>query len=100
MYKLEYYPEVKEDLSDLSDEVLREVAGYFKKYETDPYKHSQKLYNQGKLYLKGYRKTYVANATHRIVLKVENNTAKIVEVVAVGKRENKKVYLAAFDRIK
>ena len=36
---------------------------------------------------------YVANATYRIVIKVENNVTKVVEVVAVGKRENKEIYI-------
>ena len=100
MYKVEYNPEVKNDLLKLPIEVLQEVAGFFIKYETEPLKYSTKLYNHGSINLEGYRKTYVANATYRIVLKVENNIAKIVEVVAVGKRENKEVYTEAFNRIK
>lgn len=83
----------------LSDDILDEVMDYFKKYETDPLKYSQKLFNKGGLNLEGYRKTYLANATYRIVLKVENNIAKIVEIVAVGKRESKEVYEEAFRRV-
>ena len=82
MYRLEYHPLVYDDLSHLSLDILQEVADYFKKYKTDPYKYSQKLYNQGSLNLKGYRKTYVANATYRIVIK----------------REDKSVYKEAFSR--
>ncbi len=99
MYKLEYFPEVKGDLSKLSLDILQEVADYFAKYETDPYKYSSKLYNQGALNLEGYRKTYVANAAYRIVLKVEDGVAKIVEVVAVGERKDKAVYEEAYARI-
>lgn len=83
----------------LSDDILDEVKDYFKKYETDSLKYSQKLFNKGGLNLEGYRKTYLANATYRIVIKVENNIAKIVEVVAVGKRENQEVYEEAFRRV-
>ncbi|MFX4241090.1 type II toxin-antitoxin system RelE family toxin [Aliarcobacter butzleri] len=100
MYKVEYNPEVKEDLLKISLPILQEVADYFKKYESEPLKYSSKLYNYGDINLEGYRKTYVANATYRIVIKVENNVAKVVEVVAVGKRENKEIYLEAFNRIK
>lgn len=100
MYKVEYNPEVKEDLLKISLPILQEVANYFKKYESEPLKYSSKLYNYGDINLEGYRKTYVANATYRIVIKVENNVAKVVEVVAVGKRENKEIYLEAFNRIK
>ena len=99
MFTIEYHPEVKADLAILPLNILQEVAEYFKKYEKDPFKYSSKLYNLGKLNLEGYRKTYVANATYRIVIKIENNIAKVVEVVAVGKRQNKEVYEEAFKRI-
>ena len=89
MYNIEFYPEIKKDLDQLSNEIAKEVRDYFFKYKTEPFEYSKPLYNQGNLNLKGYRKTYVANATSRIVIKIENNVAKIVEVVAVGKRENK-----------
>jgi mRNA interferase RelE/StbE len=100
LYKVEYNPEVKEDLLKISLPVLQEVADYFKKYESEPLKYSSKLYDYGNINLEGYRKTYVANATYRIVIKVENNVTKVVEVVAVGKRENKEIYIEAFNRIK
>jgi len=99
MFEVQYYPEVKNDLLNLPLNVLQEVIEYFKKYEQDPLKYSMKLYNFGDLKLEGYRKTYIANATYRIVIKVENNIAKVVEVVAVGKRANKKIYNIAFERI-
>ena len=99
MFTIEYHPEVKADLAILPLNILQEVAEYFKKYEKDPFKYSSKLHNLGKLNLEGYRKTYVANATYRIVIKIENNVAKIVEVVAVGKRQSKEVYEEAFRRI-
>ena len=99
MFTIEYHPEVKADLAILPLNILQEVAEYFKKYEKDPFKYSSKLHNLGKLNLEGYRKIYVANATYRIVIKIENNVAKIVEVVTVGKRQNKEVYEEAFSRI-
>jgi len=99
MYKLEYFPEVKNDLIQLPDNVLKETMSYLTKYKTEPFKNSSKLYNQGDINLEGYRKTYLANATYRIVLKIENNIAKIVEIVAIKERENKKVYKEAYDRI-
>lgn len=95
MYNLEYFSEVKEDLSKLSKETIEEVFEYFEKYRIDPYRYSKKLYNQSGLNLEGYRKTYVANATYRIVIKIEDDIAKVVQVVVVGKRENKEVYRKA-----
>jgi len=99
MYKIIVIPEVEEDMVKIPNKVLQEVFDYFEKYKTEPFKNSSKLYNQGNINLEGYRKTYLANATYRIVLKIENNITKIVEVVAVGERENKKVYKEAYDRI-
>jgi len=99
MYKINVITEVRQDLKILTDEILYEVLDYFNKYKTDPYKYSKPLYNQGGLDLQGYRKTYVAKATYRVVLKVEDGIAEIVEVVAVGKRENRQVYKEASNRI-
>ena len=96
MYSIQINPEVEQDLSELPDVILKEVFEYF---ELDPIKHSSRLYNQGSLKLEGYRKTYVAKATYRIVFKIEDGIAKIVEVVAVGKRDSKEVYINAHERI-
>jgi len=100
MYRLKFHKGIRSDLSVLPIDILDEVTYYFKEYKTDPYRYSQKLYNQGTLHLEGYRKTYLANATYRIVLKIEDNIAKIVEVVAVGKREDMQVYRDAYERVR
>ena len=57
------------------------------------------MQNLDGLNLQGYRKTYLANATYRIVFKIEENKIKIVEIIAVGKREDKQVYKDAYSRI-
>jgi len=99
MCRVEVITEAKKDIKELSDNILHEVLDYLDKYQTGPYAYSKPLFNQGNLKLEGYRKTYVADATYRIVIKIENNIAKIVEVVAVGPREDKKVYMDAATRI-
>lgn len=99
MYEIIQFPEIEEDLVVLPKDIILEVFEYFEKYKLDPYKYSKPLYNQGNIKLKGYRKTYVADAAYRIVIKIEDNIAKIVEVVTVGKREDKEVYLEANERI-
>lgn len=83
---------VIEKIAIVKDNKPKAVLISIDEYEKDPYKYSQKLYNKNGINLEGYRKTYVANATYRIVIKIENNIAKVVEVVAVGKRQNKEVY--------
>lgn len=99
MYTLKYFDEVEKDLDALDDQTYDEVVGYFEKFKINPIAYSQPLNEQGGLDLRGYRKTYVANATYRIILKVERDIAQIVHVVAVGERDQKKVYLEAFLRI-
>lgn len=99
MYKLKYFDEVESDLDALDDQTYDEVVGYFEKYKINPLSYSQPLNDQGGLDLRGYRKTYVANATYRIILRVENGIANIVNVVAIGERDQKKVYFEAFQRI-
>jgi mRNA interferase RelE/StbE len=100
MYKLIFHKEVFSDLDKLSNKTVSKVRHYFNKYKDNPYKYSQELENLDGLNLQGYCKTYLANATCRIVFKIEENKIKIVEVVAVGKREDKQVYKDAYNRIK
>jgi len=100
MYKLIFHKDIFSDLDKLSNKTASEVKHYFNKYKDDPYKYSQELENLDGLNLQGYRKTYLANATYRIVFKIEENKIRIVEVVAVGKRENKQVYKDAYSRMK
>lgn len=98
MYDIEYHPEVFNDLMALSNEILQETVEYIEKYKNDPYSCSQPLYNQNGRDLRGYRKTYIANATYRIVFNVVNNKLQIVNVIAVGPRDNMQVYNDAFSR--
>ena len=100
MYRVDFFEEVEDDLLSLPPKILNEVIDYFEKYHKDPFRYSQSLTNKDGLNLEGYRKTYVANATYRIVIQIERDIAKIVEVVAVGKRENKEVYKEAFKRVR
>ncbi len=99
MYKIEYLEEAKEDILSLPLEVMAEAREYFEKYKTEPQKYSKKLYNKLGLELEGYRKTYLAEANYRIVIKIEDDALKVVEVVAVGKREAFEVYRLAHKRV-
>ena len=100
MYKVDLIDEAKLDIKKLPKKLVTEVTYYLTKYQTDPHKYSQELENLDGLNLQGYRKTYLAGATYRIVFKIEENKIKIVEVIAVGKREDKQVYKDAYRRVK
>jgi len=96
VFELEFHKELFNDLELLPDEVFEEVDEYLSiKFKEDPYKYTQELYGN----LKGYRKTYIANATYRIVSKIVDNKIKIVQIVAIGKRQDLEVYKEAFRRL-
>lgn len=99
MYEVIFLPEVENDLDLLSEELLDEVEDYIERLKTNPLGCSQPLQNMDGRDLRGYRKIYIAKATYRIIIKVENGITKIVEVVAIGERDQKKVYAEAFARI-
>lgn len=99
MFKIEILLDVENDLVSLPKEVFVEVLSFFEQYKTSPFQCSQPLYKHGGRDLRGCRKTYVANAKYRIIIKVENDVAKIVSVVCVGERENMAAYELAFKRI-
>ncbi len=94
-YNIKYKDGVLDDIKELPDEALSELAYYINQYKINPYSCSQPLVKN----LKDCRKTYIANTSYRIVIRIEDNTIKIVEIVAIGKRENKEVYLTAASRL-
>ncbi len=96
MFKVILLPEVEDDLMLFDSDILSEVDGYMKQYEINPFACSQPLVGN----LASCRKTYIANATYRIIIKVEKDVTKIVNIVAIGKREAKEVYQNAYDRIR
>lgn len=99
LYEVRFFPEVEADLDLLSDELLDEVDSYVEKLKVNPFKYSQPLQDIDGRDLRDYRKIYFANATYRIIIKVGGGITNIVEVVAIGERDKKKVYAEAFARI-
>ncbi|AFL67364.1 type II toxin-antitoxin system RelE family toxin [Sulfurospirillum barnesii] len=99
MYSIETLEEVEDDLLLLPKEVLVEALAYFDKYKTNPFQYSQPLENKGGRDLRGCRKTYIANATYRIILQVEKGVAKIVSIICVGERNNMDAYNTAHARL-
>jgi len=99
MYKIETFEEVENDLLLLPKEVLMEVLAYFEKYTLNPFQYSQPLENKGGHDLSACRKTYIANATYRIIIHVDKGVAKIVSIICVGKRNQMDVYNTAHARL-
>ena len=97
MYDLIIHPEVIEkDFKNLTKEQLQRIFKQFKKLQTSP-QLGVPLGNKAGYDLTGYRKLYADNKKIRIVYRIEEERI-VVEVIAVGKRENMKVYEEAEKR--
>lgn len=99
MYQIELHPDARKDLDVLPAEVFDEVSDYFDKYKINPFQYSQPLENKGGRDLSGCRKTYIANATYRIIIQVEKGVAKIVSIICIGERNNMDAYNTAHARL-
>ena len=95
MYRLDFHEKIHDDLLCIPQEIVKEVVGYFENIKSNPYACSLPLFGN----LSACRKIYIAKAQYRIVIKIENNMAKIVQIITVGKRQDKIVYTEADQRI-
>lgn len=98
-YKVQYYPEVSDDLEALSDDEFLEVDEYIQRLKQNPLGCSLPLENLGDSLLGECRKIYIANATIRIVIRIKNNEIQIVELIAIGPRSKNIVYEEAYRRL-
>jgi mRNA interferase RelE/StbE len=81
----------------LDGSVKEPVARQLRKLETSPHL-GEHLGKRGHLDLTGYYKLYAARKAIRIVYRIIEMEV-IVEVIAIGKREDFEVYREAFKRI-
>jgi len=98
-FKIQYYPEVFDDLEALTNEEFLEVDTYIAKLKINPLFVSLPLEDLGDNLLLECRKIYVANASIRIVIRVINNQIHIVELIAIGPRACGIVYDEAYRRL-
>ena len=98
-FKVQYYPEVFDDLEALSDDEFMEVDAYTQRLKQNPLGCSLPLENLGDSLLGECRKIYIANATIRIVIRVKDNEIQIVELIAIGPRSKNIVYEEAYRRL-
>lgn len=96
-YKVVLTSHAVQDFRALDGSVKEQVARQLRKLETAPLL-GEHLGNRGGLDLTGYYKLYAARKAIRIVYRIMELTV-IVEVVAIGKRENFEVYREAVKRI-
>lgn len=87
-----------EDFRQLDGSLKEPVAKQLRKLETDP-RLGEHLGNRAGLDLTGYYKLYAAKKSIRIVYRILDQ-AILVEVVAIGKREDLAVYQEALKRLR
>lgn len=95
-YSLVLKEEIEKDLSKLSSSQKTLVYKQFKKLQTSP-ELGQLLGNKAGYDLSGLRKMYVDKKKVRIVYRIIDEEI-VVEVVAVGKRDDMDVYRKAGER--
>ncbi len=86
------------DFRNLDGSLQEPVAKQLRKLETAP-RLGEHLGNRAGLDLTGYYKLYAAKKTIRIVYRIREQTI-VVEVVAIGKREDLAVYRETFNRLR
>jgi hypothetical protein len=97
MYEIRYIQEqLSNDFAKIPLEARKEAIKYFKLFEEDYDKYTLPLYDMDGRNLQGCQKTYFGDAKYRIISKPIND---IINIIAVGKRENMEVYKTASHRI-
>jgi mRNA interferase RelE/StbE len=96
-YRVTLTAEAADDFRHLDGSLRKPVAKQLKKLETAPLL-GEHLGSKAGLDLTGYYKLYVAKKGARIVYRIIEQEV-IVEVVAIGRREDLAVYQAALKRI-
>ncbi len=97
MHGIVYHEDIKKDLQELGHSTVIQVFKKIEKIALNPM-IGDELGNRANLNLTGFRKVYVDNKKVRIVYKIIDEKIEIF-VVAIGKRDNMKVYKKALKRI-
>jgi mRNA interferase RelE/StbE len=98
LYRVTLTADAADDFRHLDGSLKQPVAKQLKKLETSPLL-GEHLGNKAGLDLTGYYKLYAAKKSVRIVYRVIAEEV-IVEVVAIGTREDLAVYQSALKRIR
>jgi len=96
MYDFKFYEEAEKDLSKLNNSVKKLFAKKLSQIVNNP-EIGKNLGNKNSLNLSGLKKVYFDNKRYRIVYEVKE-TEIIIHIIAIGKRDNMKVYKEASNR--
>jgi len=97
-YRVTLTSDAADDFRRLDGSLKQPVARQLRKLETSPLL-GEHLGNKAGLDLTGYYKLYAAKKSIRIVYRIIDQDV-IVEVVAIGKREDLSVYQTSLKRIR
>lgn len=98
MYNLKFYKEAEKDLSKLNNSVKKLFVKKLSQIIKNP-ELGKDLGNKNNLNLSGLKKVYFDNKRYRIVYEIIENEI-IIHIVAIGKRDDMKVYKEASNRYK
>jgi mRNA interferase RelE/StbE len=93
MYSYKFYPEAEQDLAKLNNSIKILFAKKLTQIIKNPI-IGKELGNKNNLQLTGLRKVYFANKKYRIVYEIIESDI-IIHIIAIGKRDNMKVYKQA-----
>ena len=96
MYDFKFYEEAEKDLSKLNNSVKKLFVKKLAQIINNP-EIGKDLGNKNNLELAGLKKVYFDNKKYRIVYEVKEKEI-IIHIIAIGKRDNMKVYKQAHAR--
>jgi mRNA interferase RelE/StbE len=96
-YEIKFHPEALKEFSALDGSVKKLVKKQLDKLKTSPLL-GEELGNKNGFDLTGYRKMYACKKQVRIVYSVVENVL-LVNIIAIGKREDLEVYESASQRV-
>ena len=96
-HEIKFHPEALKEFCALDGSVKKLVKKQLDKLKTSPLL-GEELGNKNGYDLSGYRKMYACKKQIRIVYSVVENVL-LVNIIAIGKRENLEVYESASQRV-
>ena len=96
-YEIKFHPMALQELCSLDGSVKKLVKKQLDKLKTSPLL-GEELGNKNGYDLTGYRKMYACKKQIRIVYSVVENVL-LVNIIAIGKREDLEVYKTASERV-
>lgn len=96
-YQIKFHPEALKEFCSLDGSIKKLVKKQIDKLKTSPLL-GEELGNKNGYDLTGYRKMYVCKKQVRIVYSIVENVL-LVNIIAIGKREDMEVYSTAAERI-